>query len=67
MLTNEFRTASECLPPYMECVEVGEGGGMVFVRDSKSSNSPVLSFSADEWNTFIKGVKAGEFDLPLNK
>jgi hypothetical protein len=41
------------------CVEVAtlpEGG--FGVRDSKDTHGPVLSFTADEWRTFVCGVKA---------
>lgn len=45
------------------CVEVADlpdGGRMV--RDSKDSASPVLTFTHAEWDAFVQGVKAGEFD-----
>lgn len=48
-----------------QCVEVAEAGGHVHVRDSKLGDmSPVLTFSADEWDAFIATVKRGEFDTP---
>ena len=28
-----------------------------------SFSSPKITFSEEEWNAFVKGVKAGEFDL----
>jgi hypothetical protein len=31
------------------------------VKDSKDANSPVLRFSAAEWQAFVAGVNAGEF------
>jgi hypothetical protein len=34
----------------------------VFVRDSKDPDGPVLTFRAREWEAFIAGAKAGEFD-----
>jgi hypothetical protein len=34
----------------------------VFVRDSKDPDGPVLTFNAREWEAFIAGAKAGEFD-----
>ena len=48
-----------------KCVEVafGEDDESVNVRDSKNPEGPVLTFTPDEWDAFIKGVKQGEFDL----
>jgi len=45
------------------CVEVSVTRESIGVRDSKLSQSPVLSFTRDEWNAFVLGVKGGEFDL----
>lgn len=46
------------------CVEVAKNlPGIVGVRDSKDSSGPVLTFSTDEWTTFVNGVKDREFDL----
>lgn len=46
------------------CVEVAKNlPGIVGVRDSKDSSGPVLTFSPDEWTTFVNGVKDREFDL----
>lgn len=45
------------------CVEVASlpNGGMA-VRDGKASEvSPVLIFTAEEWTSFLSGVRAGEF------
>jgi uncharacterized protein DUF397 len=46
------------------CVEVADlpDGGRL-VRDTKlGESSPVLQYSAAEWQAFLAGVKAGEFD-----
>jgi hypothetical protein len=46
------------------CVEVADlpDGGRL-VRDTKLGDaSPVLRYTAAEWQAFIAGVKAGEFD-----
>jgi Domain of unknown function (DUF397) len=49
------------------CVQVAHlAGGMVAVRDSKDTTKPPHVFNGDEWAAFLTGVKAGEFDLPLN-
>lgn len=44
------------------CVEVAAlpAGGRA-VRDSKDPDGAMLVFTADEWYTFICGVKAAEF------
>jgi hypothetical protein len=44
------------------CVEVDQAGSEVYVRDSKDPDGPVLVFSHDEWQAFIRGVKAEAFD-----
>jgi hypothetical protein len=46
------------------CVEVaGLNGDTVQVRHSKNLAGGVLHFTPAEWNAFIGGVRAGEFDL----
>lgn len=45
------------------CVMVAINSAGVAVRDSKDSYKRTLSFTRDEWDAFIKGVKSGEFDL----
>jgi ABC-type amino acid transport substrate-binding protein len=45
------------------CVEVAAASGeAVAVRDSKLRDSPVLTYTRQEWAAFIAGVKSGEFD-----
>ncbi|MFE6767373.1 DUF397 domain-containing protein [Streptomyces fimicarius] len=48
------------------CVEVAvnlvASRGIVPVRDSKDISSPVLSFPADAFSTFVAGVQAGKLD-----
>lgn len=46
------------------CVEVAQVDASVLVRDSKHPDGPVLRFSIEEWEAFLLGVEAGEFDLP---
>jgi hypothetical protein len=45
------------------CVEVSSlpDGGMA-VRNSRDPEGPVLTFTRDEWQAFIGGVRKGEFD-----
>jgi hypothetical protein len=44
------------------CVEIeGNGVGGVKVRDSKlGDQSPILTFTATEWDAFVEGVRLGE-------
>jgi hypothetical protein len=42
---------------------VALNGDTALVRDSKMPDGPVLSFDADEWQSFLAGVKDSEFDL----
>ena len=44
------------------CVEVAFVQGQVAVRDSKDRTGPVLVFTPHEWQAFLRGVRAGEFD-----
>jgi hypothetical protein len=39
--------------------------GGVAVRDTKTADGPVLTFTAAEWDAFLRGVAAGEFDPAL--
>jgi Domain of unknown function (DUF397) len=46
------------------CVEVATIPGYIGVRDTKlGDTSPVLAFNPTEWQAFLSGVRAGEFDL----
>lgn len=38
-------------------------GGTVDLRDTKNPNGPTLSFNKEEWKAFVKGVRAGEFNV----
>jgi hypothetical protein len=46
------------------CVEIADlDDGRVAVRDTKHNGSgPTLIFTPHEWDMFILGAKAGEFD-----
>ena len=37
--------------------------GRVELRDSKDPSGPVLVFDRSQWQSFVDGVKTGEFDL----
>lgn len=46
-----------------DCVEVaGNLPGVVAVRDSKDRSGPALVFARGEWESFVAGVKNGNFD-----
>lgn len=47
------------------CVQVFTPGNAdgVLVRNSKRVAEPSIAFTAAEWEAFVAGVKAGEFDL----
>jgi hypothetical protein len=45
------------------CVEVALVEDRVAVRDAKDPSGPVLLFTAGEWEAFLAGARAGEFDL----
>lgn len=57
----EGRTSSYCSTS--GCVEVGWRSAAVVVRNSRDLEVELL-FSRQEWEAFVAGVKAGEFDLP---
>jgi hypothetical protein len=44
------------------CVEVAFLGDAVLVRDSKDADGPVLLYTDGEWEAFVAGVRAGEFN-----
>lgn len=46
----------------VKCVGVSVSQGEVLVTNLYK-DGPILRFSKDEWEAFIKGVKNGEFDL----
>lgn len=46
------------------CVEVARVSDTVAIRDSKDPHGPALTFTPGEWEAFIRGAKAGEFDRP---
>ena len=45
------------------CVEVAQSGDHVWVRDSKNPQDPPMKFTRDEWDVFIAGARAGDFDF----
>ena len=59
---DDFRKASGTLMRRI-CVMVAHKDGAIAVRDSKDASKMTLVFNEEEWSVFVKGVKAGEFDL----
>lgn len=46
-----------------ECVEIAiPANGLIAVRDSKNPDGAPLIYAVNEWNSFIRRAKAGEFD-----
>jgi hypothetical protein len=58
----QFRRSSYC--SIGQCVEIAFIDDGVAVRDGKSADGPILAFTREEWDAFVRGVRAGEFDLP---
>jgi Domain of unknown function (DUF397) len=55
-----WRKASFCQSG--ECIEVARYNGVILMRDSKCSCGGLLRYTAEEWKSFVSGIKAGEFD-----
>ena len=43
------------------CVEVAKVADRYLIRDSKNPDVGPLSFTEDEWSTFVSGVKGDAF------
>jgi len=56
---SSFSTGSD-----QTCVDVAVRDGRVLVRDSKNPDDGPLAFTFAEWQVFLLGVRAGEFELP---
>jgi hypothetical protein len=59
-LTHAHFAASSYSSGQGECVEVAFTPGMVHARDGKDPHGPVLSFTPDQWQGFIRAVSARE-------
>ena len=44
------------------CVRVAPQGDNILIGDSKHPDGPVLTYSPVEWNTFVEGIRKGDFD-----
>jgi hypothetical protein len=58
---SDFRASGWC-GNRPKCVKVALKPEGVAVRDSKDPSKATLFFDHGEWDAFVKGVKAGEFD-----
>ena len=56
----EFRKSS--FSGKYSCVGVAWKDNIVYVQNTKQKE-PIVKFTFDEWQAFISGVKAGEFDI----
>lgn len=57
----KWRRSSRCVANGA-CVEVAPAGGLIAVRESKTRHGSALSYSREEFEAFVAGVKAGNFD-----
>lgn len=55
-----WRKASFC--QLRECVEVARQNGMISMRNSREPAGRILQYTDEEWESFVRSVKAGEFD-----
>ena len=61
----EWRKSSFSATGGQNCVLVRFAEGMAQVRDSKVVDGPVLVFNRQEWEMFLLGAFAGEFEMPV--
>lgn len=62
MLTNNWQKSS--YSSNQDCVEVrAASDGDVELRDSDYPEAGTIKVTGSQWNAFIRGVKAGQFDL----
>jgi hypothetical protein len=63
-LSRAWKKSSRSTPQGGNCVEVRRAEDEnIQVRDSKNPNGPILSFSSADWDAFIDGTKAGDFNV----
>jgi len=55
-----FGTTSFCASG--ECVEVARGDDLIILRDSTRPDGSMLHYGVGEWRSFVRSVKAREFD-----
>lgn len=62
MLTPNWRKSSFSGPYTDNCVEVAFTDEGILLRDSKNPDAGHFTFNRGEWDAFIDGAKANEFD-----
>lgn len=62
MITNQWVKSQRCDNSGPNCVEVLATDDGVQLRNSTAPEQ-VVSYSRGEWDVFVAGAKAGEFDL----
>lgn len=55
-----WRTALNCNGG--ACIQVAAHEQAVLIGNSRKPRGPVLSYSHEEWQEFVAGVKQGDFD-----
>jgi hypothetical protein len=63
----EFKTPSGSgghYQPHGNCVAVAINRDGVFVRNSNDARKTTVTFTHEEWKTFVQGVKQDEFNVP---
>lgn len=60
-ITGQYHRNLQFSNNYGDCVGVGKDGNTIAVTNTNNEN-PIVKFTMSEWNAFLKGVKAGEFD-----
>ena len=55
----EWRRSRSC--GSAACIEVAKVDDHYLVRDSKNPDAPPLSFTAEEWSAFVRGIEEGDF------
>jgi hypothetical protein len=56
-----WRKATACTGG--NCVEIANDGDRFLVRDSKNPQTEPFVFTRTEWQAFVAGVRAGDFDF----
>ena len=56
-----WRKSSRC--GSTTCVEVAKVADKYLIRDSKNPDAAALAFTPQEWDAFVQGVTAGDFEF----